>query len=89
MISLEMNFKEGPTMKAKMYMLKNLSCPNCAAKLERAAARLPGVHQAKVSYATGAMNLQYDESVLDEDKVKDLIRQFSLELVSVLPGKVE
>jgi hypothetical protein len=35
------------------------------------------------------MNLQYDESVLDEDKVKDLIRQFSLELVSVLPGKVE
>jgi copper chaperone CopZ len=89
MISLEMNFEEGPTMKAKMYMLKNLACPNCAARLEKAASRLPGVHQAKVSYATGAMNLQYDEAVLDEGKVKDLIRQFSLELVSVLPGKVE
>jgi copper chaperone CopZ len=76
-------------MKAKMYMLKNLACPNCAARLEKAASRLPGVQKAKVSYATGAMNLQYDEAILDEEKVKDLIRQFSLELVTVLPGKVE
>lgn len=76
-------------MKAKMYMLKNLACPNCAAKLEKAASRLPGVHKARVSYATGALHLQYEEAVLDEAKVKDLIRQFNLELMSVIPGKVE
>ncbi|HHY75782.1 MAG TPA: cation transporter [Firmicutes bacterium] len=75
-------------MKTKMYIFANLSCPNCAAKLEKAASQLPGVHEARVSYAAGALNLRYDEAVLDEEKLRNLFHQFSLELTSVLPAKV-
>ena len=76
-------------MKAQTYMFQNLNCPNCAAKLERAVAGLEGVQEAKVSFGTGAMNVKFDETVLDEQKVKDTIRKFNLAVATVMPGRVK
>ena len=76
-------------MKAQTYLFKNLNCPNCAAKLEKAVAGLEGVAEAKVSYGTGAMNVKFDETVLDEQKVKDTIRKFNLDIATVMPGRIK
>ncbi|HHW27789.1 MAG TPA: heavy-metal-associated domain-containing protein [Firmicutes bacterium] len=76
-------------MKAQTYMLQDLNCPNCAAKLQKAVAGLPGVSEARVSFGTGALNVQFDEAVLDEQKIKDTVRKFNLEILTVLPGRAK
>jgi Cu+-exporting ATPase len=76
-------------MKAQTYMFRNLNCPNCAAKLEKAVLGLQGVQEVKVSFGAGTMNVQYDEAVLDEQKVKDTIRKFNLDVAATMPGRVK
>ena len=76
-------------MKAQTYVLQSLNCPNCAARLQKAVSLLQGVSEANVSFATGALNVQFDEAVLDEQKIKDTIRKFNLEVRTVMPGRVK
>lgn len=76
-------------MKAQTYVLSNLNCPNCAAKLEKAVAGLEGVKEARVSFGTGALNVQYDEAVFEDRKVRDTVRKFNLDISAVLPGRVK
>jgi len=73
-------------MTRQMLMLRNLNCPNCAAKLERAARRLPGMESARVAFATGALHVQYDQARLTEAGIRDLVRQFGLEVAATLPA---
>lgn len=46
----------------KIYRLKDLDCANCAAKMERAIAKLDGVQSAEVSFMAQRMTLELDES---------------------------
>jgi len=75
-------------MKAQRYMFKNLNCPNCAAKLEKAVGALPGVQEAKVSFGTGSMSVKYDEAIASEQSIRDTCRKFNLDITAVLPGRV-
>lgn len=74
-------------MKRQMIMLANLNCPVCAAKLEKAAKALPGMKSAKVSFGTGALNVEYDEAALPESAIRDVARQLGLEVATVLAGR--
>lgn len=71
-------------MKLQMIMLENLNCPNCAAKLERAAQKLPGMKEAKVSFGTGSLKVAYDESLLQEMAIREVIRQHGVGVAMVL-----
>ena len=50
----------------KVFKLEDLDCANCAAKMEAAIKKLPGVQDATVSFMTQKMTLEADESVFDE-----------------------
>ena len=41
----------------RVYILKNLGCANCAAKMEHKIKELPGVTYANVSFATKQLRL--------------------------------
>jgi len=51
--------------------LKNMSCAACAARIERALLRAPGVYKAVVNFATETATVEYNSS---EASVKDLIK---------------
>ena len=51
--------------------LKNMSCAACAARIERALLRAPGVYKAVVNFATETATIEYNSS---EASVKDLIK---------------
>lgn len=70
----------------QMVMLQNLNCPNCAAKLEEAARKLPGMRTARVAFGAGTLNIEYDEGRLSEQAIRELVRQFGLEVAAILPG---
>lgn len=45
----------------KEYLLENLDCPNCAAKIERTVAAIDGVDACTVSYLTTKMIIEAAE----------------------------
>ena len=55
----------------KTYKLIDLDCANCAAKMEAAIKKLPGVTDATVSYLTQKMTIEADD--LDAI-IKDVVK---------------
>lgn len=55
----------------KVYKLEDLDCANCAAKMERAIAKIDGVTSASVSFMTQRLSIEADDSHFEEimDKV--------------------
>ncbi len=49
----------------KMYMLEDLDCANCAAKMEEAIKKIEGVTYARVSYLAQKLTLEADDTVYD------------------------
>jgi Cu+-exporting ATPase len=73
-------------MKRDLMMLQNLNCPTCASQLEAAAIKLPGVAKAKVSYAAGTLDVQYDQAQLSQADIAKLLRRHGIVVATILPG---
>lgn len=50
----------------KVCRLDGLGCANCAAKIENAVAKLPGVSSASVNFLTAKMTIEGEEAQMDE-----------------------
>ena len=50
----------------KTYKLIDLDCANCAAKMEAAIKKLPGVQDATVSFMTQKLTVEADDDKFDE-----------------------
>ncbi len=54
----------------KSFKLQDLECANCAAKMEAAIAKIPGVNSANISFMTSKLVIDADDArfsdVLDE-----------------------
>ena len=61
----------------KSFMLEDLDCANCAAKMERAVAALPGVKRATISFMAQKMVLDAQDDLFEEILVQaeDCIRK--------------
>lgn len=73
-------------MRSQMMMLRNLNCPNCAAKLQKAVQELPGMRDARVAFASGILKVEYDSEKLSETEIRDLVRRFGVDVATVLPA---
>lgn len=62
----------------RVYILKNLGCANCAAKMEYKIKELPGVTYANVSFATKQLRL----SAADHNKILPLIQEICTSIES-------
>lgn len=69
-------------MKRETMLLDNLNCPSCAADLERALRKLPGVQKADIAFATGTLELEYDEAQVTEEKIQQTVESFDVRLAS-------
>ena len=50
----------------KKFALEELDCANCAAKMEAAIKKLPGVQDATVSFMTQKLTVEADDDKFDE-----------------------
>lgn len=50
----------------KTFKLVGLDCANCAAKIENAVQKIPGVTAASVNFMTTKMVLEADETKIDD-----------------------
>ncbi|MBO4687915.1 MAG: cation transporter [Clostridiales bacterium] len=49
----------------KSYKLEDLDCANCAAKMEEAISKIPGVTKVSVNFMAQKMILEADDAVFD------------------------
>lgn len=49
----------------KVFMLEDLDCANCAAKMERAIAAIDGVKAVSISFLAQKMTLEADDDRID------------------------
>ncbi|AQL44597.1 heavy metal transporter (plasmid) [Halorientalis sp. IM1011] len=49
------------------FRVLDFDCPTCASTVERALANVEGVQHVEVHYATGRVEIEYDDSVADPD----------------------
>jgi len=66
----------------KKYILEDLDCANCAAKIEREVAKIEGVISSKVTFMTQAMELEVEEEKAGE------IEKAAIKLISKLEPDV-
>ena len=66
-------------MKTESLNIIGMTCAACAKASERAVKKLDGVIEANVNFATEKMVVQYDESKIDIDKIKEAIRKAGYE----------
>ncbi|MDE5615103.1 MAG: cation transporter [Treponemataceae bacterium] len=50
----------------KVFQLEGLDCANCAAKMERAIAKIDGVTSATVSFMTQRLTVEADDARFDD-----------------------
>ena len=50
----------------KVFQLEDLDCANCAAKMERAIAKIDGVDSVSISFMAQRMAIEADEARFDE-----------------------
>ena len=50
----------------KVYRLEDLDCANCAAKMERAVAKIDGVNEVSISFMGQRMSIDADEGRFEE-----------------------
>lgn len=53
-------------MMKKKFKLQDLDCANCAAKMEEAIKKLPGVHSATVSFMMQKLTIDAEDAQFDE-----------------------
>ncbi len=58
--------------KVKLY-LEELSCPDCANRVEQVLNKTEGVNKADVHYTTSKANVEYDSDQIDEQGLKDAV----------------
>ncbi len=54
----------------KVFKLEDLDCANCAAKMERAIAKIEGVNSVVISFMSQKMTID-----VDEEKFNDVMKQ--------------
>lgn len=64
--------KEADTMKKK-FKLQDLDCANCAAKMEDAIKKIPGVNDASVSFMTQKMTVETADDAAFDDIMKQVV----------------
>ena len=57
----------------KKFKLQDLDCANCAAKMEEAIRKIPGVREATVSFMTQKLSVETEDEKFD-DIMKEIVK---------------
>lgn len=70
-------------MSRKIYIMENLGCANCAAKIEKKIIELPGVDEAVITFATKQLRLTAEDPDSYIAQIQTIARTFEPDIVIV------
>ena len=76
-------------MQRKVYILENLDCANCAAKIERKLSKLPELNDVSVTFATKQLRFEAEDPEAVLPKIRETIQSMEpdVEVVERTRGK--
>lgn len=69
-------------MKNVKFQLEELTCPSCIKKIEGVLKRDKGVEDVNVLFNLSRVNVTYDETQTNPDKLRDLIERLGYAVLS-------
>jgi Cu+-exporting ATPase len=66
-------------MKKQRIVISGMTCTACAKAIERSVGKLEGVHSANVNFATEKLDVEYDENIVDIDRINKAINKAGYE----------
>ncbi len=60
-------------MKKDVLAIGGMTCSACAKRIERMVGKLEGVNEATVNFATEKLSVEYDDTLLGKDQIKDTV----------------
>ena len=69
----------------KTYSVSGMTCASCAAHVQKAVAKLPGVETAEVNLATEKMYVRFDAQQLDFNKLEKIVENSGYGLIESTP----
>lgn len=64
----------------RTFKVTGLDCPDCAAKLEKAVLKVPGIKSTDLTFANGKMMVQYDPDSIGWDEIVNKIKALGYEV---------
>ena len=64
------------------YPVIGMSCASCVKKIETVLNKTDGVIEANVNFASEKVTIEYDDEVIDMDKMADIIKSIGYELIT-------
>lgn len=68
-------------MKKAVYQLEPLTCPSCIKKIETALGNTKGVKLVKVLFNSGKVRTEYDESLVDAERIGEIIGELGYPVI--------
>lgn len=68
-------------MKNQVLSIRGMTCAACAQRIEKMTGKLPGMEKASVNLASEKLFVEYDESSLTIDKIKETVAKLGYEVV--------
>jgi copper chaperone CopZ len=65
----------------KTYQLDTLTCPSCTMKLEGMLKKTVGVEEFEVFFNTSKIKLEFDETKIDSETIKNNINRLGFEVL--------
>ena len=75
-------------MNTKIYMLENLGCAHCAAKMEEKIGEIPGVLEATITFATKQLRVTAEDSDVYLDEIRKICSSIESQ-VKVVPRELK
>jgi Cu+-exporting ATPase len=70
-------------MKNTKLYLEDLSCPDCANKIQKVLNKTEGVKNAEVHFSTGKANVEYDEKEVSIEEMQDAVSTTGYQVIRV------
>ena len=58
----------------KVFVMETLDCANCAAKMEEAVKKTPGVKDAALSFMTLKLKVEFEDGAADDAVMKEAVK---------------
>ena len=70
-------------MVKKNYQLGGVTCQVCVNKIERKVGKLEGVKEAVINLSNGKLTIEYDENLLNSEKIKEVVKKLGYEIEEI------
>lgn len=70
-------------MVKKNYQLGGVTCQVCVNKIERKVGKLEGVEEVVVNLSNGKLTIEYNENLLNSEKIKEVVKKLGYEIEEI------